>query len=59
MEEIKLVAMGEKWSWIWISRKAKLSSFFSEKWDYHDSDTASEINDFSLEKSSTSVIVQN
>ena len=59
IEEIELVGMGEIWSWIWISRRAKLISFVSDKWEFHDCDTGSKISDISLQNSSTSVIVQN
>ena len=50
IEEMKLVAMGEKRSWIWISRKAISNVFFSQKWDYQDSETRNKINDLSLQE---------
>ena len=48
--------MGETWSMIWTSRKAILNSFFSENWHCQDSDKGNEINDLSLQYSSTFVL---
>ena len=55
MEEMKPVVMGNKWGWVWMSRK-KIWTFFWEILHYQDSDATNKSNDSSSHNCWSSVI---